>query len=235
MLELVVTLKNEVVGRWSLSGPRAGIGRTPDNEVQLNNMALSRHHAELTCADGSWTLRDLGSRNGVFVNGKRRAQHGVNDGDVIVIGKFRLDVILDEPVRPARPGVNDLEGFVRQGKTLNLPYRTLSSEGPPPPELPQGHLRVRSGTRIGRVALQRDVVYVGSGRDCAFRIFGLRVPKRMAMIVRGRAGYTLLNLASRERDVLINGKPASLRQPLRDGDRLELASVNARFHEGPGS
>ncbi|MCA8921392.1 MAG: FHA domain-containing protein [Planctomycetes bacterium] len=231
MLEVVATLRNEVVGRWAVGGPRVGIGRTPDNAIQLNNMALSRHHAELTCAEGCWTLRDLGSRNGVFVNGKRRVQHGVNDGDVIVIGKFRLDVILKQAAPSARPGVDDLEGFVRQGKTLSLPYAVQALE--PELELPVAHLRVRSGTRVGRISLQRDVVYVGSAAGCEVRIYGLRVPKRLAMIVRGRAGFTLLNLSPRERDVVCNGQPAGLRRRLEDGDRLELTTVNARFHDGP--
>lgn len=234
MLEIVARMKNEVVGRWVVNGPRVGIGRTPDNQIQLNNMALSRRHAELTQADGCWTLRDLGSRNGVFVNGKRREQHGINDGDVIVIGKFRLDVKLDDPTPLERPGIDDFEGFVRQGKTLSLPYATqqVSEEAAPLPQA-LGYLRVRSGPQLGQVSLHRDVTYVGSAPACEFRIHGLRVPRRLAMIVRGHTGFTLLALGSRERDVLCNGKPAGLRRRLEDGDRIELGSVLARFFAGP--
>lgn len=74
-----------------LVAARLRIGRDAENEVHLPDAEASRLHAELTCADGAWTLRDLGSRNGTRLNG--RAIEGparVVRGDEIGVGRCAL-------------------------------------------------------------------------------------------------------------------------------------------------
>lgn len=63
------------------------IGRADDNDVVLNDLQVSRHHAELTGSAGStWELRDLGSYNGTFVDGERVTTTAVGPGQLISIG-----------------------------------------------------------------------------------------------------------------------------------------------------
>src|SRR6476660_9513835 len=52
-------------------GHYATIGRSDDNSIQLDDGYVSGHHAEVSFEHGRWTLRDLGSRNGTFINGER--------------------------------------------------------------------------------------------------------------------------------------------------------------------
>jgi ABC-type multidrug transport system ATPase subunit len=69
------------------------IGRTPDNDLVLDDLEVSRHHAELRKApDGRLVIADLGSHNGTFVNGRRITSHLVTEDDIIGIGHstFRL-------------------------------------------------------------------------------------------------------------------------------------------------
>jgi ABC-type multidrug transport system ATPase subunit len=69
------------------------IGRTPDNDLVLDDLEVSRHHAELRKApDGRHVIADLGSHNGTFVNGRRITSHLVTEDDIIGIGHstFRL-------------------------------------------------------------------------------------------------------------------------------------------------
>jgi hypothetical protein len=69
------------------------IGRTPDNDIALPDLHVSRHHAELRRnPDGSWELVDVGSHGGTFVNGKRITRTPLTEQDTISIGHatFRL-------------------------------------------------------------------------------------------------------------------------------------------------
>jgi pSer/pThr/pTyr-binding forkhead associated (FHA) protein len=69
---------------------RTSIGRASDNLVHLLDEAVSRHHAEIVLGADGYLLRDLGSENGIYVNGDRTDEHLLRDGDVIQIGARTL-------------------------------------------------------------------------------------------------------------------------------------------------
>lgn len=69
---------------------RTSIGRASDNLVHLLDEAVSRHHAEIVPGPEGYLLRDLGSENGIYVNGERTAEHVLAEGDVIQIGARTL-------------------------------------------------------------------------------------------------------------------------------------------------
>jgi pSer/pThr/pTyr-binding forkhead associated (FHA) protein len=66
------------------------IGRSPDCEVFLDDVTVSRRHAALVKASGGWTIEDLGSLNGTYVNRRRVERAHLADGDEVQIGKYRL-------------------------------------------------------------------------------------------------------------------------------------------------
>jgi 8-oxo-dGTP diphosphatase len=79
--------------RMQLSDKPVRIGRTPDNDLVLADLDVSRNHAELRKSPaGTYEIIDLGSHNGTFVNGKRVSQATVTDQDIVTIGNstFRL-------------------------------------------------------------------------------------------------------------------------------------------------
>lgn len=81
--------------RYVLEGPRARIGRSKDAECVLRDPNVSRHHAELQRSpSGDWTIADLGSTNGVKVNGRRVASTRLTPGDQVTLGTttFRFDI-----------------------------------------------------------------------------------------------------------------------------------------------
>jgi hypothetical protein len=81
--------------RYVLDGPRATIGRSKSAECVLRDPNVSRRHAELRRAEsGDWTIADLGSTNGVKVNGRRVASTRLSPGDEVTIGTttFRFDI-----------------------------------------------------------------------------------------------------------------------------------------------
>lgn len=81
--------------RYVLEGPKATIGRSKDAECVLRDPNVSRHHAELRQHEtGDWEIVDLGSTNGVKVNGRRVSSSRMRPGDEVTLGKttFRFEV-----------------------------------------------------------------------------------------------------------------------------------------------
>jgi pSer/pThr/pTyr-binding forkhead associated (FHA) protein len=71
------------------------VGRAPDTGLFLDDVTVSRHHCELTRGgDGSWSLRDLGSLNGTYVNRHRADSVVLTGGDEVQVGKYRFLVQL---------------------------------------------------------------------------------------------------------------------------------------------
>ena len=66
------------------------IGRSSGCELVLADDTVSRHHAELRFEDGRWLLRDLGSSNGTYINGRLVTEAEVRRGDVVYLGGCRL-------------------------------------------------------------------------------------------------------------------------------------------------
>ena len=75
-------------------GERTTIGRSPDCEIFLDDVTVSRKHAVLTHRDGKFVVEDLGSLNGTFLNRHRIESAELNDGDELQIGKYRLMFLL---------------------------------------------------------------------------------------------------------------------------------------------
>ncbi|MCA8921594.1 MAG: FHA domain-containing protein [Planctomycetes bacterium] len=75
---------------WELDGETITIGSKDENLVCLTCDGVSRYHAELTFEDGVWLIKDLGSRNGIFVAGEQVDIHELAPGDEIQIGNARL-------------------------------------------------------------------------------------------------------------------------------------------------
>ncbi len=75
---------------FSVSGERMTIGRSPDAEVFLDDVTVSRDHALLVRRQAGWFLDDSGSLNGTYVNRRRIDSHRLEDGDELQIGKYKL-------------------------------------------------------------------------------------------------------------------------------------------------
>ena len=75
------------------SGERTRIGRSPDCEIFLDDVTVSRNHAVLLARDGTYVVEDQGSLNGTFVNRKRIESAALEEGDEVQVGKYRLTFV----------------------------------------------------------------------------------------------------------------------------------------------
>jgi hypothetical protein len=72
------------------TGERTVIGRSPDCDIFLDDVTVSRRHAVLVREDGRFSIEDQGSLNGTFVNRARIDRAALEDGDEVQIGKYRM-------------------------------------------------------------------------------------------------------------------------------------------------
>jgi hypothetical protein len=75
------------------TGERTRIGRSPDCEIFLDDVTVSRNHAVLAERDGQFFVEDQGSLNGTFVNRRRIDSQELENGDELQIGKYRLTFV----------------------------------------------------------------------------------------------------------------------------------------------
>jgi hypothetical protein len=112
---------------------RIVVGRDPACEVSHDDSLLSRRHAEFLTVGDAVTVRDLGSRNGVFVNGARAAEHRLEAGDVVQIGPLRARYVIDGAPSSIVPEDMDAErtAIFRRPVDLPVPPETSESVGTP--------------------------------------------------------------------------------------------------------
>ena len=88
---LLVVKRGPVAGsRFLLDQDLTSAGRHPDSDIFLDDITVSRRHAEFHRESGGFSLHDVGSLNGTYVNRKRADVATLADGDEVQIGKFRL-------------------------------------------------------------------------------------------------------------------------------------------------
>ncbi len=75
------------------AGPRTRIGRSPDCDIFLDDVTVSRNHAVLIEEDGHFSVEDQGSLNGTFVNRRRIDRAPLQEGDELQVGKYRMTFI----------------------------------------------------------------------------------------------------------------------------------------------
>src|SRR5690606_14836948 len=94
MITIVVSLRGRVITTRSFTQERIRIGRSADNEVRIDNAALSRQHALIERVGRVYTLVDTSQKNGVYLNGERVRRRHLNHGDTVGLGKFLLTIDL---------------------------------------------------------------------------------------------------------------------------------------------
>lgn len=125
MFEVTVKLGDRLVTKFRGQGEMT-IGRDPGCELMLDNLGVSRRHAQLREVGDCYVIEDLNSTNGVFVDTRRVTTAQVNPGDEIKIGKFVLTIqrSRDEPAAERAFDINQtiaIEGLALPDFERNEP------------------------------------------------------------------------------------------------------------------
>ncbi len=87
---MVVTQGSKAGSRFVLDEPVTTAGRHPDSDIFLDDITVSRRHAEVIRTAEGFLVRDVGSLNGTYVNRERIDELALSNGDEVQVGKFKL-------------------------------------------------------------------------------------------------------------------------------------------------
>ena len=223
MPEIIVKLGDRVVQKYLLyKDQKMSIGRAPDNDIAIENPAVSRRHSAIQMIDGRYILEDNNSANGTYVNGVRVTRTEILDKDVITIGKHKLhfynqDVV---PVQVVQPQLDEATMVVGSGGAAGQGVAILKiSQGK---QKDQPYALTKVETRIGRAA------------DNDIRLHDWFVSKHHAVIGKKGAVYVIRDLDS-WRHTMVNGE-VILEAVLKSGDEIQFGpKITMKFETAEGA
>jgi pSer/pThr/pTyr-binding forkhead associated (FHA) protein len=228
MARMILSLNGQVLAEYNLSKERYTVGRLPDNDIRIDNPAVSGHHSLVINILNDAFLEDLNSTNGTYVNGKLIKKHALAHGDVVTIGHHQLRFI-----------ETDLDGeeetfektmvISPAGRDFDRLHAMHGQEQPDPDEpestsvlqAPPGRLQILTGAFAGReLELKKPLTTLG------------RPGVQVIAISRRGDGYSMVTVDRGKRGSapMVNGEPVGANaRPLNDNDVIEVAGVKMGF------
>jgi hypothetical protein len=225
MPKLTLVLDRKPVQVYELDQPVIRIGRGESSDVLIDNVSVSRRHAEIREESGAWLLRDLGSSNGTFLNGQRvSADQPLRPGDEISFGKFSIlfERVLAEPHGADAVAV---PAAAETGVTLHLRPEEVERLHRAAAQRRSAQLQWEAGGQRGTHYLEGPGALVGRTPLCDLQVPA--GPRQHVLIMRGAQGFEVRNLA-RFRRMRVSGVVAP-RAPLKSGDTIEIGGLRMTF------
>jgi pSer/pThr/pTyr-binding forkhead associated (FHA) protein len=238
MARLMLSLDGAVLAEYNMNKERYTIGRLPDNDIRIDNPAVSGHHSLIINILNDSFLEDLNSTNGTYVNGKLIKKHAMQNGDVITVGHHQLrfvdtgegDTEQDEfektmVITPSSQGEDRIR---KVSAAVDQAAKAVASKRPMAvPDnataLPKAKLQVLSGAFAGReLELTKALTTLG------------RPGVQVAAITRRSEGYFIVHVDSGNDGDFpqVNGVPIGPQaRKLNDNDVVQLAGVKMGFFE----
>lgn len=230
MAKLVLSMNGAIQGEFELDQERLTIGRKPENDIQIDNLAVSgKHSMIITILDDSF-LEDLGSTNGTYVNGKLVKKHALKDGDVIAIGKHELKYINEN----ASDDDDEFEKtmIIKPGSASAAVAAAQAAENAGAAAAPQSTSAptTSGGMPLGRLTVLNGPI-AGKELELTKALITLGKPgTQVAVISRRPQGYFLTHIESSGGFPVVNGAEVGAKAyQLKDGDLIELASIKMEF------
>jgi len=236
MPKLVVKFGGTVLKDVQLEKSVVTIGRKMGNDVVIDNLAVSGHHARVSQEGGSFFIEDTGSTNGTFLNDVRVEKRRLQHGDQIRVGKHIL--VFEEIAGPGAPpmpaaSARDPDKTVLAAPEMQRELQSVRTKAGADAPLPGGKigvvLVVSGQTDKNEYKLTDRVSVIGSQDAAAIKLTGWFAPKVAALISRTDTGYAL-STSEEGKKVLINGAPIQGRGDLKDGDLIEVTGVKMYYY-----
>jgi hypothetical protein len=133
MAKLILSLEGSVIREIPLDKERITIGRKAQNDIQIENLAVSGEHACIVTILNDSFLEDLGSTNGTVVNGNQIKKHILQNNDVIEIGKYKMKYVMEAAAAAAAPAA--AEDFEKT-MVMRSPSKPAAAPRPAAPAAP---------------------------------------------------------------------------------------------------
>jgi len=235
MAKVILSLEGSVIREMELNKERVTIGRRPQNDIQIENLAVSSEHARIITILNDSFLEDLGSTNGTMVNGNPIKKHILQNNDVIEIGKYTLKYVSDSSA-DSQTTAEDFERtmVLRMPAAAQKPAavrtdtvtRMAAAPAPQPAAAPvaaaaagqQAYIQIMSGPGVGReLALTKNLTTLGKPNV------------QVAVITKRPQGYFITHVEGANYPVLNGTKLDAQAHALNNHDMIEIAGVKMEF------
>ena len=208
MAKLVLSVDGVTLREVPLSKERMTLGRKPQNDIVIDNIAVSAEHAVIVTLFNDSFLEDLGSTNGTFVNGQPVKKHFLQNGDTIELGKYRLKFIADA----------DMAVQSYRQSLASLAETSSMQPLPSPNNETPAVIRLLSGAAVGReLKLTKALTTLG------------RPGVQVAVITRRPQGYYITHVQGIQFPVVNGNTLGAEAHPLKDRDVFELSGMKMEF------
>ena len=227
MPEIIVKFEDKVIEKFITEKKRVTIGRTPDNDIVLDNRGVSRRHAQIEFSDNQALIIDNESLNGTFVNSRRVSEEVLKDNDAIAIGKFML-VYHPGTEKTASPFEMDGTMVLQTKKQREMVAkdqrnRKLTAQSG------SSLLLGEAGADFEQFPIDRNVVTIGKSSLANVKAKGFFLSGIQAKIVNEPEGFWIVNLGKKGR-TKINGEEVE-RYLLKNDDIIQIGKTVYRFVE----
>jgi pSer/pThr/pTyr-binding forkhead associated (FHA) protein len=246
MARLILSLDGQVMAEYNMNKERYTVGRLADNDIRIDNPAVSGHHSLVINILNDSFLEDLNSTNGTYVNGKLIKKHALQHGDVVTVGHHQLRFV-DTQSSDTEPDEFEKTMVITPGSAVAAKAAKKASSIAPAPKPSASAAAARpavptSATGEHPVALAKAKLQVLSG---AFA--GRELELNKALTTLGRPGVQVAAITRRADGFFIvhvdSGKPndyplvngtgiGEQARRLQDNDVILLAGVKMGFFEG---
>lgn len=215
-------------------GQSINIGRLDNNDVVIENLAVSGHHAKIDGVGDGFLLTDLKSKNGTFVNEQLVVSHWLKHGDVVTIGKhilvFHYAPGEAQPEESQQQSMNETM-VMDTGKYRSMLAKNAGAQGQPgaakADSEPMGILSFLSGGE-GEIELSKKLTKIGKSSASDIVLSGLMVGQTAATISRRPNGYYLSYVGGMAKPK-VNGETIKDSVGLKQFDIIEIGSAKMQF------
>ena len=226
MAKLILSFNGEVVKEYKLDKEILSIGRQPDNDIRIDNPAVSSKHAKVLTILNDSFIEDLDSTNGTFIGGNKITKHALQNGENIILGKHELKYLKtnagsgESEFEKTMVIHADVEGTLGTKEVDKNSEKSIGSVGTSTSDPCPARLQLISGTNAGK-ELQLTKILTTLGKP------GIQT----AAITRRPAGYFLIVVEAGKdnKRPLVNDTEVGKQQPLADGDVIEVAGIKMSF------
>jgi pSer/pThr/pTyr-binding forkhead associated (FHA) protein len=226
MPEILVKFEDKIIEKFITEKKRITIGRTPDNDIVLDNRGVSRRHAQIEFGDNQAVIIDNESLNGTFVNSRRVSEEVLKENDAITIGKYSL---VFHPATEKAGSPFEMDGTMvlqtkKQRDMLAKDQRnkTLTKAG-------KSLLLGEAGAEFEQYPIERNVVTIGKSSLANVKAKGFFLSSIQAKIVSESEGFWIVNLGKKGK-TKINGEQVE-RYLLKNDDIIQVGKTVYRFVE----
>lgn len=234
MPKLLLKFNAAVIKEIAMDKESISIGRKPDNDIVIDNPAISGHHCRLTMEGGGYYVEDLESTNGTFVNEKRIKRSGLHHNDIVGLAKHAV-VFLNEAEAAAaadnQPNA-DATMVLTPQKQAELVAASSAAAKPAAGEK-TAWLRVIKGAAdtTSEHELKGMSTYIGKSDRVQIQIKGSGLfggaPEVAASVHRKPEGYLLV--AVTEGYPVVNGAKVATSVVLKEGDMIDCGATTLMF------